>query len=81
MRESSHADIWKGNVLALNKTSPEMRGTDSSGYGCEELREVGKEQETGNRKELEPIRWHFPYPAETSGSILSGKDFEEKNKI
>jgi hypothetical protein len=66
--------VWISRVLRWETQ-------DGSRNGSEELREGGgKEQETGNRKELEPIRWAFLYHADALGSILSGKDSEE-NKI
>lgn len=82
LRESSHVDIWKWNILGRNQLSPEMGNTRQFWkwhWGAERRRREGGR----NRKQegAGAIRWDFLYHPETLGSVLSGKDFKEKNEI
>lgn len=82
LRESSHMDIWKWNILGRNQLSPEMGKTKQFWewhWGAERRRSEGG----GNRKQegAGATKWDFLYHAEMLHSVLSGKDFKEKNKI
>ena len=64
-------------ILTMNKPSPEMRSTDSSGNGSEELREEGKEQATGNRKQkgTGANQMGFPLPCRNLGVYFEWEGF------